>query len=80
MQNGELENLHRDDQPHGSRLSPMGLLYKIVMDKLRRSQGSSMPEDEKSLRKIVEVQFSTEEPRTSFPDQKHRETGEPFSP
>ena len=59
---------------------PWGLPYKIVMKKLRRSQGSSVPEDERSLRKIVEVLFPTGEPRTSFPNQEHREAGEPFSP
>ena len=52
---------------------PWGLPYKIVMDKLRRSQGSSVPEDEESLRKIVEVLYPTGEPRTSFPNQEHRE-------
>ena len=36
-----------------------GLLYKIEMKKLRRSQGSSVPEDGKSLRKIVVVVVST---------------------
>ena len=50
------------------------------MIKLRKSQGSSVPEDEESLRKIVEVLFPTEEPRTSFSNQEYRETGEPFSP
>ena len=50
------------------------------MKKLRRSEGSSVPEDEKSLRKIVEVLFPTGEPRTSFSNQEHREAGEPFSP
>ena len=60
--------------------NPWGLPYKIVMKKLRRSQGSSVPEDEKSLRKIVEVLFPTGEPRTSFLNQEHREEGEPFSP
>ena len=50
------------------------------MDKLRRAQGSSVPEDEESLRKIVEVVFPTGEPRTSFPNQEHREAGEAFSP
>ena len=50
------------------------------MDKLRWSQGSSMPEDEESLQEIVEVLFPTGEPRTSFPNQEHREAGEPFSP
>ena len=39
-----------------------------------------MPKDEESLRKIVEVKFPTGEPRTSFPNQEHREVGEPFSP
>ena len=58
---------------------PWGLSYKIVMNKLRRSQGSSVPEDEESLRKIVEVLFPTGEPRTSFPNLEHREAGEPFS-
>ena len=58
---------------------PWGLPYKIVMDKLRRSQGPSMPEDEESLRKIVQVLFPTGEPRTSFPNQEHGEAGEPFS-
>ena len=53
--------------------------YKIVMDKLRRSQGSSVPEDEENLREIVEVPFPTGEPRTSFPNQEHRVAGEPFS-
>ena len=50
------------------------------MDKLRKSQGSSVPEDEESLRKIVEVLFPTGEPRTSFPNQEHRVAEEPFSP
>ena len=50
------------------------------MKKLRRSQGSSVPEDGKSLRKIVEVLFPTGEPRTSFLNQEHREAGESFSP
>ena len=59
---------------------PWGLPYKIVMDKLRRSRGSSVPEDEESLRKILEVLFPTGGPRTSFPNQEHREAGEPFSP
>ena len=39
-----------------------------------------MPEDEKSLREIVEVLFPTGKPRTSIPNQEHREAGEPFSP
>ena len=39
------------------------------MDKLRKSQGSSVPEDEESLRKIVKVLFPIREPRTSFPNQ-----------
>ena len=51
---------------------PWGLPYKIVMDKLLWSQGSSMPEEE-SLQKIVEVLFPTGEPRTGFPNQEHRE-------
>ena len=58
---------------------PWGLPYKIVMDILRRSQGPSVPEDEERLRKIVQVLFPTGEPRTSFPNQEHREAGEPFS-
>ena len=37
-----------------------------------------MPEDGKSLQKIVEV--PTGEPTTSFPNQEHREVGEPFIP
>ena len=59
---------------------PWGLPYKIVMKKLRRSQGSSVPEDEKRLRKIVEVLFPTGEPRTSFLNQKHREQESHSSP
>ena len=59
---------------------PWGLPYKIVIDKLQRSQGSSVPEDKESMRKIVEVLFPAGEPRTSFPNQEHREAGEPFSP
>ena len=39
-----------------------------------------MPEDEESLRKIVEKLFPTGEPRTSFSNQEHRVAGEPFSP
>ena len=58
---------------------PWGLPYKIVMKK-RKDQGSSVPEDEKGLRKIVEVLFPTGEPRTRFPNQEHREAGEPISP
>ena len=54
---------------------PWGLRYKIVIDKLRRSQGSSVLEDEESLRNIVEVLFPRGEPRTSFPNQEHREAG-----
>ena len=65
-----IETINRD---------PWGLPYKIVMDKLRRSQGSSMPEDEENLREIVEVPFPTGEPRTSFPNQEHRVAEEPFS-
>ena len=42
-------------------------------------QETSVPEDEESLRKIVQVLFPTGEPRTSFPNQEHREAGEPFS-
>ena len=53
---------------------PWGLPYKIMMDKLRMSQSPSGPEDEESLRKIVQVLF----PRRSFPNQ-DREAGEPFS-
>ena len=58
---------------------PWALPNKIVMKKLRRSQGSSVPEDKKSLRKIVEILFPTGVPRTSFPNQEYREAGEPFS-
>ena len=65
---------------------PWGLPYKIVIKKLRRSQGSSMQEDEKSLRKIVKVLFPTGEPRTgepwfgtSFLNQEHRKAGELLS-
>ena len=58
---------------------PWGLPYKIVMHKLRSSQGPSIPEDEESLRKIVQVLFPTGEPRTSFPNPEYRKAGEPFS-
>ena len=47
---------------------PWVLPHKIVMDKLRRSQGSSVPEEEESLREIVEILFPTGKPRTSFPN------------
>ena len=61
-------------------INPWGLPYTNVMDKLRSSKGSSVPEDEESLRKIMEVLFPTGEPRTSFPNQEHRGTEERFSP
>ena len=52
--------------------------YKIVMDKLRRSQGLSLPKDKESLRKIVEVLFPTGEPSASLPNQEHKKAGEPL--
>ena len=59
---------------------PWGLPYKIMMDKLRRSQGLSVSEDEESLRKIVEVLFPTGEPRTSFPKPRTQRSKRAFQP
>lgn len=47
---------------------PWGLPYKIVMGKLRKAHSSNVPEDEASLRRIVEVLFTTGEPRDNLPN------------
>lgn len=58
---------------------PWGLPYEIVMRKLRKSQAANIPEDELSLRKIVEVPFPFGRPRMIFPSETSTQTRKPFT-